>query len=685
MSNKVDMYKKVFESSSDAIIIFDEDGFINCNEQTAKYLGLKSVEDFKTLNPFEIIPPYQPDGSLSHIKYAIHLEECINSGEARFKWLYKTLKDEELYVSIVLKKLDIDSKTVFVAKWTDENEIKELEQDIKNKTVLLNQKKQYIEQISNVFKDDSLSADKILETIGLLNEYKKVIDETSIVSKANRKGVITFVNDKFCEISGYSKEELVGSQHSIIRHPSMKKEVFEELWRTILNKEIFKGVIVNKAKDGSAYYVDTTIVPVLNERNEIIEFIAIRHDITKIYEQEVLIQEQYTDELTKLPNRQRLLKDLKESISSRLVLIDIGRFRDINDAYGFDVGDMLLKEFANFIKRFGNVYRLSNNLFAYCEFLHIDDEEFKDFIYKMYEEINNKKFYIDNNRLLFNIVMSVGRSSNTKSRSILTETEFGLRLAKEKKEHILFLEQHISKIEENQKTIQILKDVVEKEDILVYGQKIVHNITCAEKYETLMRIKLEDGTIASPFKFLEVAKKTDLYLPMTRIIVKKACNYFKGKNIDFNINLTMEDISDEYTMDFIFDVIENTNTGKQLTFEIVESEGIDDFSKIEKFIKRARSVGCKIAVDDFGTGYSNFEYIIRLNIDFLKIDGSLIKTIHIDKNLELTVKAIVNFAKSLGIKIVAEFVHNIEVLNKVQELDIDYSQGYYLHAPEELV
>ena len=684
MPSTTDMYRKIFESSSDAIIVFDEEGFINCNEQTAQYLGLKSVDDFKTLNPFEIIPPYQPDGSLSHIKYAIHLEECMNTGEARFKWLYKTLKDEELYVSIVLKKLNVNSKTIFVAKWTNENEIKELEQDIKNKTILLNQKKQYIEQISNVFKDENFSADKVLEIIGLLNEYKKVVDTTSIVSKANKKGVITFVNDKFCEISGYSREELIGSQHSIIRHPSMKKEVFEELWKTILDKKIFKGVIVNRAKDGSAYYVDTTIVPVLNDRNEIIEFIAIRHDITKIYEQEVLIQEQYTDELTRLPNRQRLLKDLKESISSRLVLIDIGRFRDINDAYGFDVGDMLLKEFATFIKQFGNVYRLSNNLFAYCDFLHRNDEEFKDFIYNMYDDINNKKFYINGNRLLFNIVMCVGRTSATKSKSILTETEFGLRLAKEKKESVLFLDQHISKIEENQKTIQILKKVVENESILVYGQKIIHNITGVEKYETLMRIKLEDGTIASPFKFLEVAKKTDLYLPMTRIIVKKACNYFKDKNIEFNINLTMEDISDEYTMDFIFDTISSTNTEKQITFEIVESEGIDDFETMEKFIKRARSIGCKIAVDDFGTGYSNFEYIIRLNVDFLKIDGSLIKTIHIDKNLELTVKAIVNFAKSLGIKVVAEFVHNIEVLNKVQELNIDYSQGYYLHAPEEL-
>lgn len=171
---------------------------------------------------------------------------------------------------------------------------------------------------------------------------------------------------------------------------------------------------------------------------------------------------------------------------------------------------------------------------------------------------------------------------------------------------------------------------------------------------------------------------------MTKILVKKACEYFKDKNIEFSLNLTLEDLEDDYTINQIFETIAKTNTAKQITFEIVESEQIENFEKINKFIKDAKSLGCKIAIDDFGTGYSNFSYIAKLNIDIIKIDGSLIKNIHIDKNIQITVSTIVNFAKALNIKTVAEYVHNKEVYECVKNLGIDYSQGYYLHKPEEL-
>ena len=150
----------------------------------------------------------------------------------------------------------------------------------------------YINQVNKVFddnniiKDKFIDKDKFLDTLFLLNEYKTAIDESSIVSKADKKGIITFVNDKFCEISGYSRDELIGKNHNIIRHPSMTQEFFKNLWKTILKKEIFRGVLVNKRKDGALYYVDTTIVPIIDKNDRIVEFIAIRHDITQIYEQE---------------------------------------------------------------------------------------------------------------------------------------------------------------------------------------------------------------------------------------------------------------------------------------------------------------------------------------------------------------------------------------------------------------
>ncbi len=528
-----------------------------------------------------------------------------------------------------------------------------------------------------------------------LLEYKKAIDESSIVSKTDKNGLITFVNKKFCEISGYEEDELIGKSHNIVRHPSMTKEFFNNLWKTITNKEIFKGVIVNKKKNGLVYYVDTTIIPILDENKNIEEFIAIRHDITKVYEQKKLIEEQFIDELTLLPNRQKLLKDLKDSKIQKIAMININSFRDINNFYGFEAGDLVLKKFSQILldKISTNInldlYRVANDVFAICTKNKDNLEEIRDICTNIIEYFSLHPILINNNSFYLSISIGVARNCKDSAvqNNLLSKAEYALRIAKKRDISILFLDENIelyNKLKENKKLIEELKNALISNNLLIYGQKLINNISKKEKYEILMRVKLEDGSILTPYSFLKEAKKAKLYLGMTRMLVKKACEYFKGKDIDFNLNLTLEDIKDQYTMDFIVNAMEKTNTAKQITFEIVESEGIESFTEVSNFIKKAKKLGCKIAIDDFGTGYSNFEYIIKLDVDYIKIDGSLIKNINTDNNLYLTVQTIVGFAKALKIKTVAEFVHNEEVLNCVKNLDIDYSQGFFIDEPKEL-
>lgn len=122
----------------------------------------------------------------------------------------------------------------------------------------------------------------------MLIQYKEAIESTNIISKTDINGVITFVNDEFCAISGYSKEELLGKNHNIIRHPDVDDEKFKTLWQTILDKKTYKDTVKNLAKDGSVFYVNTTIIPILDENSDITEFVAIRYDVTK----ELLLKEQ---------------------------------------------------------------------------------------------------------------------------------------------------------------------------------------------------------------------------------------------------------------------------------------------------------------------------------------------------------------------------------------------------------
>ena len=124
----------------------------------------------------------------------------------------------------------------------------------------------------------------------MFEQYKEAIESSNIVSKTDIRGIITFVNDEFCKISGYSREELIGQNHNIVRHPDIPKERFKKLWETILAKKTFKSTVMNRAKDGSTFYVNTTSIPILDEKGRIEEFIAIRYDVTKEVELKMALE-----------------------------------------------------------------------------------------------------------------------------------------------------------------------------------------------------------------------------------------------------------------------------------------------------------------------------------------------------------------------------------------------------------
>lgn len=243
----------------------------------------------------------------------------------------------------------------------------------------INVKKLSNEKYLIIFKDVSTivnKTNKILEDRTLLNQYKKIIDITTIVSKTDKRGFITYVNNMFCEISGYKREELLGKPHNIVRHPDMPKEAFKEMWHTLKNGNVWHGIVKNKTKDGGYYVVDATITPILDMNNEIVEFIGIRKDITteynakieleiqskQIIEQNIKLQKLASyDSLTDSFNRRALedvfITNLEEHIKKEkdlsVIMIDIDFFKKVNDTYGHDVGDQVLTTI---------VFLLKNNL-----------------------------------------------------------------------------------------------------------------------------------------------------------------------------------------------------------------------------------------------------------------------------------------------------------------------------------
>ncbi|MBU1215822.1 PAS domain-containing sensor histidine kinase [bacterium] len=159
----------------------------------------------------------------------------------------------------------------------------------------------------------------------MLKQYKEAIEKSNIISKTDTKGIITFVNDEFCKISGYSKEELLGKNHNIVRHPDVPSENFKLLWDTINAKEIYKATVKNLAKDGSTFYVNTTLIPILDAHDNIAEFIAIRYDVTKevFFREELQKKELQLEELNKnlekrVEEKTKELKELNQTLELRV-------------------------------------------------------------------------------------------------------------------------------------------------------------------------------------------------------------------------------------------------------------------------------------------------------------------------------------------------------------------------------
>ena len=398
-----------------------------------------------------------------------------------------------------------------------------------------------------------------------------------------------------------------------------------------------------------------------------------------------MFEQLYRDTVTQLPNFNALKRELKECDSQiiSLVIFNINRFREINHYYGFSLGDSILKELARILEsrlsdEESSVFRIGGDEFAWLCKKHVDYVQ----LLELLEDLHAKPFNHGSGEIFISLSCGIAHGRER----LIEHAEAALQYAKERGRPFESYEETMisrEKMNTNILWTRRLVDAIENDRILIYFQPILDlNQWQADKFECLIRILDEDGkTVYSPNYFMEIAKISRNYLKLTRIVVDKAFNYFADRPYRFSINLGMEDIADAPTRQYIINKLSNFPDPSRVTFEILESEAIYDFEILDNFFEAVRKEGAKIAVDDFGSGYSNYEYIIKLAPDFIKIDGSLICRIDQNKEIEAVVRSIVQVAEDLGIRTVAEYVHSQTVLEKVKELKIDYVQGYYIDAP----
>ncbi len=527
----------------------------------------------------------------------------------------------------------------------------------------------------------------IREYTALLERYKLSVDESAIVCRMSVHSIITYANETFCQVSGYDRQDLIGRSFNTLIHPDMSSQIFPAMQEQVRHKQIWKGTLKNLHKDGTAFYVKATMVPILDDHSEIIEVIGILHDITQIIKQQEQISRQTTDFITGLPNRTKLIEDIERLQAPKFALIALDDYNIIKDYYGVQIGNQTITETSHLIQEYLNrediaIYKLASGEFGLLVGEQVSVDTFKKICADIIHKIDNYIVHAEENS--FNISATSGLTFTPDN--LLSNASLALMHAKKtRKSHVIFedTDNLIHHYENNLMWTKKLKAALQEDRIKVFVQPIVNAQTLqTDKYECLVRLQESDGKIISPFFFLDIAKQSKQYHHITRSVIAQSFKAFAAiANVEFSINLSVEDMLHTETQQFLKEQLEHYNIAHRVVLEIVESEGIEEFQEITQCIAELKSLGCKIAIDDFGTGYSNFAYLMQLNVDYIKVDGSLIKEIHHDPNSHIISQTILNFAKELEIATIAEFVHNQSVQDHVTKMGFNYLQGFHLSEP----
>ncbi len=464
------------------------------------------------------------------------------------------------------------------------------------------------------------------------------------------------------------------------------KRTIEQCVISYITKPIDIEVMLNSIEKASVKIENKRLEILLQETNRDLKKLVDEKTKELQSQNEQLYYQLYTDRLTQLPNRKALRRDMKSYVNPVLLIIDIDRFKNINDLYGEYIGNLVLVAVSKILQNFAKendykLYRIGSDEFVLIRESQTDLKSCKRTVDFIIKSINSEPIDIVEYDIAIGVNVTVGISKEKKN--ILESADMALKKAKNDRAPYLIYSDEYNLDTEYENDIEWtrkIENAIKSGSIAAYYQSIVDENRQILKYEALMRL-VDGESVSSPVEFLDIAKKVKLYPALERIMIENTFKKVVESGINVNINLSIEDVIDDEFVKYIEQELIKHNIAHLITFELLENENIKDYEKVIFFINIVKKLGCKIAIDDFGSGYSNFAYLVRLDPDYIKIDGSLVKNIDSDETSYLIVKSINSFAHSLGIKSVAEYVHSKEVFDKLKDIGVDEYQGFYFSEP----
>lgn len=401
-----------------------------------------------------------------------------------------------------------------------------------------------------------------------------------------------------------------------------------------------------------------------------------------------LEKELFYDPITGLPNLSCLERDLK-GIHSPLngILINLDDFHAINRLFGYDTGDRLLIQVADTISRQlpseAVLYRsLVDEYFVLL--MHTNPQHAEELTQQLIESIFEPIDAEDNRRITITaragIALNIGNVEN-----LLTFTREAMDQGRRLGKHLQLYSEELQpekRYARNLHWLNTVNDAYRQGRLLPWYQPILDTRTGEiSHYEALARLIDADGTIHTPFHFLPAIRKSHLYRQLTIAIIDHSFALFSTRSSSVSINLSRFDLVDRETIDYLLASASHYNMQERVIIEVLESEFIDYQDQVLQELKRCQQAGLRIAIDDFGSGYSNFDQLLKIDADYLKLDGSLVRQLGTSPKATALVQAVVSFARSLGTPLIAEYVEDQATLERLKALGIDYMQGYGIGKP----
>ena len=403
----------------------------------------------------------------------------------------------------------------------------------------------------------------------------------------------------------------------------------------------------------------------------------------------------HTDNLTSLPNRNALIRDINRQRFYALILLNIDNFKEINDFYGHAIGDETLLALTNSIEEAiaylpMQLYKMPSDEYAITLSEAMSSSELESARLSIIQHLQSQYYDLHGASIYVTLTMGmdIALRGKNKANDLLVNADMALKSAKKRHLSYQLYDETMQIKQEYQHNIlwnKKLKEAIENKKVCLHYQPIFDSKSRdIVEYEALIRMIDNNGAIITPGYFLPAARQSRLYPFISKFVINEVFNMLETTLHHYSLNLSVDDIIDIPTKEFLIQKLQSSPHTDRLIFELLESEGIENYQEVSAFISEVKQFGSRIAIDDFGTGYSNFAHILRLDVDILKIDGSLIRNIDTDTNAQTILIAVTEFSKHLGLKTIAEFVHSEAVYLKCKELGVDYLQGYYLGEPKPL-